>query len=252
MAALLAAGLAWLATGPWLTVQQVRWSGTQYLADVDLARVLEPMKGANLLTLDDAALTSRLVAIPGVAAANIQTLLPGSLQVRVEEQTPALIWQTSRLRLVAGADGRIFGAAPLGVPLPRNIAGVPLISDRRQSSAYLDAGMTIDPDERSTALELARLDPRSLGSSATRVRVEIRDGCGYVLIPVGGASWAVALGFLGATAETGSSPPTIEAQVAAVRTLFAAHPERTVRWVDARNPGKVYWRATGPGGSDTC
>jgi hypothetical protein len=37
----------------------------------------------------------------------------------------------------------------------------------------------------------------------------------------------------------------IERQVSAVRTLFAAHPESTVSWVDARNPGKVYFRAKG-------
>jgi hypothetical protein len=91
-----------------------------------------------------------------------------------------------------------------------------------------------------------------MGSRATGVRVEIRDGCGYVLLPRSGASWEVALGYLGATADGSVTPPTIEAQVAAVRTLFAAHPERAVRWVDARNPGKVYWRANGPGGSDTC
>ena len=37
----------------------------------------------------------------------------------------------------------------------------------------------------------------------------------------------------------------LDRQIAAVRTLFAAHPEDEVGWVDARNPGKVYFRAKG-------
>jgi hypothetical protein len=49
-----------------------------------------------------------------------------------------------------------------------------------------------------------------------------------------------------------ASPADIDAQVAAVRTLFAAHRENTIGWVDVRNPGKVYWRPNGPGGSNAC
>jgi hypothetical protein len=45
--------------------------------------------------------------------------------------------------------------------------------------------------------------------------------------------------------ETESQDGRIEQQIAAVRTLFAAHPEASVSWVDARNPGKVYFRAKG-------
>jgi len=37
----------------------------------------------------------------------------------------------------------------------------------------------------------------------------------------------------------------IASQASAVRTLFAAHPEAGVAWIDARNPGKVYFRARG-------
>ena len=46
-----------------------------------------------------------------------------------------------------------------------------------------------------------------------------------------------------------ASSATIEARILAqasgIRTLFAEHPEAGVAWIDARNPGRVYFRARG-------
>jgi hypothetical protein len=33
----------------------------------------------------------------------------------------------------------------------------------------------------------------------------------------------------------------LEQQMAAIRTLFTTRNEHAVSWLDARNPGKVYW-----------
>jgi hypothetical protein len=252
VAAVMAAGLAYLATGPWLQVQHVAWSGNRYVAAAELANVLDPVKGTNLLALDRAALTDRLEAVPGVASADVQPSLPGALTVAIHERTPALVWQTSRLRLLAGADGRIFGSVPLGVRMPAPLARLPLIDDRRMIAAYLDPGKTIAEDDMRTALDLARVRPRSIGSAVHGLSIQILDGCGFILAPRSGLSWEAAFGFRSAGTDARSDQPTIDAQLAAVRTLFAAHPERVVRWVDARNPGKVYWRPDGLGGSDTC
>jgi len=59
--------------------------------------------------------------------------------------------------------------------------------------------------------------------------------------------WQVALGVYGIDPrETATeADERLERQVAAVRTLFAAHAEDEVGWVDVRNPGKVYFRAKG-------
>ena len=102
------------------------------------------------------------------------------------------------------------------------------------------------------ALRLAAINPLALGSKARGLLVRLDDACGYVLVPRGGASWAAAIGLSGTDQQSAVTASDIDAHVAAVRTLFAAHPESTVGWVDARNPGKVYWRANGPGGSDAC
>ena len=37
----------------------------------------------------------------------------------------------------------------------------------------------------------------------------------------------------------------LDAQASGVRTLFTDHPEAGVAWIDARNPGRVYFRARG-------
>ena len=37
----------------------------------------------------------------------------------------------------------------------------------------------------------------------------------------------------------------LERQITAVRTLFSTRAEAEIGWVDARNPGKVYFRAKG-------
>jgi hypothetical protein len=55
--------------------------------------------------------------------------------------------------------------------------------------------------------------------------------------------WRAALGFYGLDPreEASVADERLEAQVAAIRTLFATRPESSVTWLDARNPGKVYW-----------
>ena len=61
------------------------------------------------------------------------------------------------------------------------------------------------------------------------------------------AGWQAAFGFYGL--DPSDTPEVIAAkassQASGVRTLFAAHPEASVAWIDARNPGRVYFRARG-------
>jgi hypothetical protein len=62
-----------------------------------------------------------------------------------------------------------------------------------------------------------------------------------------GEPWEAAFGGYaldagGPASGSSGSVDEILAQVAAVRTLFSEQPEASVSWVDARNPGKVYWR----------
>jgi hypothetical protein len=146
----------------------------------------------------------------------------------------------------------VFGDLSLSTPLPAALARLPLIDDRRDTSLDFFIGDRIPDAERSIALRLSAINPAALGSTAKGLRVRLDDQCGYVISPSSGASWSAAIGLSGIDPNSAAMSAGIDARVAAVRTLFAAHSERGIRWVDARNPGKVYWRANGPGGSDAC
>ncbi len=97
-----------------------------------------------------------------------------------------------------------------------------------------------------TANYLAGLDPALLGSKASRLSIRLDDEYGFIVVSSAPA-WQAAFGFYGLEPpEPGRSESPhdrIEQQVVAVRTLFATEPEAGVSWVDARNPGKVYFRA---------
>jgi cell division septal protein FtsQ len=252
LAGALAAGFLWLIDGPWLRISLVAWAGSQYTPGDQVSAVLEPLKGSSLLTLDGDAVARRLTSLPAVRAARVEPTLPGGVSVQLEEKAPALIWQTPAVRLVVGADGVIFGRVALSAALPSDLARLPFVDDRRGVALDLFVGDRIPDAERSIALRVAAINPAAMGSSAKALQVRLDDQCGFVISPRRGAGWAAAIGLYGMDPDPSAIAARVEIQVAAIRTLFAAHRESKVGWVDARNPGKVYWRANGPGGSDAC
>ncbi len=248
-----AAGLLLLVNGPWLRVSSVAWAGTRYTSADRLGAVLDPVRGESLLAVDAGSLAARLATLPAVASARVETRVPDGVAVQLVEKEPALVWQTSAVRLVVAADGTVFGEVALTATLPPELAGLPYISDARQVSHNLAIGDRIPSDELATALMLEQISPAALGSSANGVSVQINDTCGYLLRPRPTGTWQAIFGLYGLDiGDTTAVSVRVADQVAAVRTLFAAHRENTVGWVDARNPGRVYWRPNGPGGSDTC
>jgi POTRA domain, FtsQ-type len=248
----MAAGFAWLLQGPWLRVSSVAWAGARYTSGDQVATALASLRGTSLLTLDDGAVAARLESLPAVKYARVEPTLPGGISVTIQEKTPALVWQTSAVRLLIAEDGVVFGDLSLSTPLPAAFAGLPVVDDRRSASLDYFIGDTIPDAERSIALRLAAINPVALGSTAKGLRVRLDDECGYVISPSSGASWSAAIGLSGIDPNSAAMSTSIDARVAAVRTLFTTHPERGIRWVDARNPGKVYWRANGPVRSDAC
>jgi len=252
LAAAFAAGLVWLLQGPWLRVSTVAWSGARYTSADQVESVLAPLRGTSLLTLDDSAVAAQLVSLPAVRSAHVEPTLPGGISVAIQEKAPALVWQTSAIRLLVAADGVVFGDVSLSTPLPAALARLPLVDDRRESSLDFFIGGQIPDAERSIALRLTAINPIALGSAAKGLHVRLDDQCGYVISPSSGASWSAAIGLSGLDPNSTAMASSIDARVAAVRTLFAMHSERGISWVDARNPGKVYWRPNGPGGSDAC
>lgn len=245
-AALAVGGLVALLVGPWLRVTEVSWAGGAYTADRDLERIVGSQRGANLLALDTAVVRARLAALPAVADASVRASLPGRLEVEITEREPAILWETRSARLLAAADGRIFAVLPRDGTLEESLAALPRVDDRRAMARLMTTGDRIDDALLGTALRLVDLDPAALGSRAATLGVRIDDDYGFVLVATD-PGWELALGVYGADAleEADAATARLERQITAVRTLFASRPEAEIGWVDARNPGKVYFRAKG-------
>ena len=240
------AALAWLVTGPWLRVTDVTWAGERYTESRDLERLLDRQRGVSLLAVDTRALRDRLATLPAVAEARVTTALPGRLEVTIVEREAAFVWETRTFLLLGAADGTLFAALPRGEPLPAELPGLPHVLDERSMARLMTTGDRVGDVLLDAALHLAGLDPGALGSDARSVRVRVNDEFGLGLI-ADAPGWQMAFGAYGTDPNESAAEASarLDQQVTAVRTLFATRAEVEIGWVDARNPGKVYFRAKG-------
>lgn len=252
LAAVCGAGLVLAVNGPWLRVTSIAWAGTHYTSRTDLDWVMRPVQGTSLLLVDSASVASRIEQLPSVASATVVARLPHTLDITITEKAPAFVWQTNAVQLIGAADGSLIGEVALGASLPASLAALPFVDDRRSSSHNRAEGDRLPADELATALALDQVDPAALGGASSGLHVQVDPVCGFSLVSAKPA-WQAVFGY-DALVVTGPAALTarITDQVAAVRTLFAAHPAASVAWVDVRNPGKVYWRPNGSGGSGPC
>jgi cell division septal protein FtsQ len=243
LTAVLVAGLVALINGPWLRVARVAWAGERYTAASQLQRVLASLDGAALLTVDATAVAAGLQRLPAVSGATVEAVLPDTVKVTIEEKVAAFVWRTSAVRLIGVADGTLIAQEALDAELPADLMTLPLIDDRRAGSRDLIVGDRIDAATLAAAIHLTEVEPAALGSTATGLEVRLTDADGFLLVS-SDPSWEADFGFypdqdLG---QSGTLAERVEAQVAAVRTLFLYEGEQGIRWVDARDPRRVYWR----------
>jgi cell division septal protein FtsQ len=243
LTAALVAVLLVLINGPWLRVAHVAWAGGRYTAAKQLERVLAPLDGRALLTVDASAVAARLERLPAVAAAKVEPILPDRVRVTIEEKVAAFVWQTSAVRLVGVADGTLIGQLPVDAALPHDLAALPLVVDQRVASRTMIVGDRIDPPTLAAALVLARVQPMTLGSATTDLEIRITDDDGFLLVSKQPA-WLADFGVYSEqdASATSSLQERVDAQVTAVRTLFSYEGEGGISWVDARDPRRVYWR----------
>jgi hypothetical protein len=240
------AALVALLNGPWLRITEVAWAGTDYTDAGAIEDLLEERRGVSALAVDSGLLEARIELLPAVAEATVAVSLTGSIEATVIEHQAAFVWETRSARLVGAADGLIFAGGPVDDELDPSLADLPRIRDLRFAGRVVTVGDAIPEALVRTALRLAELDPAMLGSGSTRLAIRLDDEFGFRLVS-DEQEWQVALGVYGLDPrETASAADArLERQITAVRTLFATHPETEVRWVDVRNPGKVYFRAKG-------
>ncbi len=221
---MLAAGFLFtLVTGPTAfglsrtDVPELTWTD-----EATLRGALGLTEGGNVVRLDTAPLEEALLALPAVAGANVSVALPdAAVVVGVVERTPVLAWQVRDRRFIADARGTIFAVVDAAAPLP---AGVAVVLDQRRAS--LDAfaiGGQIDALDLDVATRLGSLDPGTVGSSATALRVAVNDPDGFVLSTARG--WTAVFGFYSpATRPTDMIP----GQVRLLRSLLVGR-EATIR-----------------------
>jgi hypothetical protein len=168
------------------------------------------------------------------------------LEATVVEREAAFLWMTNAWRFLGAADGTIFARERRSSEPDPALGDLPRIVDHRSAAGLLSVGDVIREPLLRAALRVAQLDPALLGSDETSVGVHLDDEFGFRLLATE-HDWEVALGVYGIDPrETAAeADERLERQIAAVRTLFAAHAEDSVGWVDVRNPGKVYFRAKG-------
>ncbi len=243
LTAALVGGLLALINGPWLRVQQVAWAGERYTGDRQIERATAAIKGTAILTVDASGLAGRLEQLPAVASARVEAVLPNAVRIHIVEKSPTFVWQTTAARLLGVGDGTLIGQVALGADLSAELAALPLIEDRRSESRNLTVGDRIDAPTLAAALRLSSVAPAALGSAAVDLGLRLTDDDGFLLVS-DSSGWEADFGFYPAldNGELGTLDEQVRAQVAAVRTLFSFHPEGSVSWVDARDPGRVYWR----------
>ncbi|HWC31819.1 MAG TPA: FtsQ-type POTRA domain-containing protein [Actinomycetota bacterium] len=241
---MLTGGFVYALMGPLFRVETLASSGTRFTPTEAIDARLAEVNGSSMLTLDTRALANGIEALPGVAEARIETTLPGTVSVAVREDEPVIVWSTATAFLAIASDGGVVGAFSDADSLPADVAGLPLIEDSRGSTGDIGVGDRLDAVETRAALRLATVDPALLGSDVPALSVRVDDLYGFVLVAP--ERWEAALGFYGREPGDDAEAATarIERQIAAVRTLFADQPEASVVWLDARNPGKIYFRAT--------
>ena len=243
LTAVLVGGLLALINGPWLRVARVAWAGERYTPGTQLQRVLASLDGTALLTVDATALAAELQRLPAVSRATVEAVLPDTVRVRIVEKKAAFVWQTSAVRLIGVADGTLIGQLALKADLPADMAALPLIDDRRVESRNIIVGDRIDAPTLAAALRLSAVEPAALGSTTPDLGLRLTDDDGFLLVSAAPA-WLADFG-LYPDADPGQAATldeVIEAQVAAVRTLFGFEGEGKIGWVDARDPRRVYWR----------
>jgi len=241
--AALVAGLLAMVNGPWLRVSRVAWAGERFTPASQLQRTLAPLDGTALLMVDARGLAARLERLPAVADARVEAFLPDAVKVTIVEKVAVFVWQTSAVRLLGASDGTLIGQLALAADLPSDLAALPLVDDRRATSRDLIVGDRIEAATLAVALRLAAVDPVALGSTTTALEVRMTDDDGFLLVSRG-PLWIADFGFYPPldAGEPGTLEERVNAQVAAVRTLFSARLEGEISWVDARDPGRVYWR----------
>lgn len=211
---LAAAAVYGVANSSAFVLRDLRVEGAAFTDRGAVEQTLEEVLGQNLFGLRTGPLEAGLLELPTVRSADVAVGLPNSLVVRLEERTPILVWRVGARRYLVDRDGRLF--ARIGEEPPAEAAALPVVEDRRATSAGLSVGGRLDAVDLDAATRLASLVPADVGSEAPGLTVVVGDTNGFV-VRARPDGWTAVFGFYTLSLRT---PELIPGQVRLLRSLL--------------------------------
>jgi cell division protein FtsQ len=206
-----------------LKVARVEVRGARFLSEAEVRELLGPAVGENILSIDIAALATRLRASPWVAEASVDRSLPDTLRVSVKERAALALAEVERLYLM-DADGvliDVYGPRTAGFDLPivRGLGRAD--EDTRRQRAHRAGELLRDLGELAAEVSEVEVEPGG------DVRVVLR-GAGEQVLMGEGPYRARLLDFLGLREELARRCPDAEWFDLRFRDRVIAH--RPGRW----------------------
>jgi len=215
-------------------VTTVEMTGATFTDATDLQAAIDGVQGTNLFTLRTGPLEVTLRDLPTVDSAQVTVRLPNTLAVAVKERAAVMVWKVGARRYLAAADGALF--ARLTDTSTDAGVGLPVIEDRRASSAGLYVGVHLDPVDLDAATRLASLVPADVGSGAEHLVVWVTDDNGFVVRTQPG-SWTAVFGYYTASLRT---PALIPGQVVLLKSLLYGREDTIDRVILASDTDGTY------------
>jgi cell division septal protein FtsQ len=211
---LAAAAVYGVANASAFAFRDLRLEGAAFTDPAAVEQVLEDTRGTNVFGLRTGPLEAALLELPSVGRADVHISLPESLVVRLEERTAVLVWRVGARRYLVDRDGRLFGR--VADDPPAEVAALPVVEDRRATSAGLAIGGRLEPVDLDAATRLASLVPADVGSEAEGLSVAVGDANGFV-VRARPDTWSAVFGFYTLSLRT---PDLIPGQVRLLRSLL--------------------------------
>ena len=208
--------------------------GATFTDPADVHRSLEGVQGENLFGLRTGPIEAGLADLPTVRGVEVSVRLPESLVVRLEERTPILVWRVGARRYLVDADGRLF--ARVGDDGAADTGALPVVEDRRATSAGLSIGGKLEAVDLDAATRLASLKPADVGSEADGLSVAVGDANGFV-VRARPESWSAVFGFYTLSLRT---PELIPGQVRLLRSLLIGREPQLDRVILASETDGTY------------
>src|SRR5687768_8912247 len=217
--------------------EEFQLEGATFTDPAAIEDALDEVRGRNLFGLRTGPLEEGLRDLPTIRGAEVRVRLPDSLVVHVEERSPILVWRVGARRYLVDADGRLF--ARLGEDPDTQAAAaaaLPVVEDRRATSAGLSVGGRLETVDLDAATRLASLKPADVGSEADGLSVAVGDAHGFV-IRARPESWSAVFGFYTLSLRT---PELIPGQVRLLRSLLIGREPQLDRVILASETDGTY------------